>query len=82
MPELLFEGPLNYISYIKAMIKMIGKTIQGQDKISLGKKAENQIDDYELVLQKAECDIKRHIRVSYITKPSWGGVDSFWRNRV
>ena len=71
MPELLVESPLNYISYIKAMVHMIGKTMKEQDKISLGRKAEKQIDDYELVLQKAECDIKRHIRVSSITKSSW-----------
>lgn len=43
-------------------MQLVGKTIREQEKVVLLGQ-EKQVEDYELILQKAEGDLKRHIRV-------------------
>ena len=60
--EKIEEDPLDVIKSIKSLLQLVGKTIREQEKVILLHQ-DKQIEDYELILQKAEGDIKRHIRV-------------------
>lgn len=62
--EKIEEDPIDVIKSIKALLQLVGKTIREQDKIVLLSQ-DKQVEDYELILQKAEGDLKRHIRVYF-----------------
>jgi len=44
---------------------MVARTLREQDKVDLKNSQGQKNEDYELLLQKAEGDIKRYIRVEY-----------------
>ena len=46
---------------------MVGRTLREQDKVDLKNSQGKKNEDYELLLQKAEGDIKRYIRVIFFS---------------
>jgi len=57
------EDPNDVIQSIKYILQMVARTLKEQDKVDLKNSQGKKNEDYELLLQKAECDIKRYIRV-------------------
>ena len=58
------SDPVEVAKAIREILQMLQKTLKEQEQVNL-LNVENKRDiDYELLLQKAERDIKKHIRVT------------------
>lgn len=57
------SDPVEVAKAIRGILQLLQKTLKEQEQVNL-LNVENRKDiDYELLLQKAEGDIKKHIRV-------------------
>lgn len=53
------------IDSIKGILQMLMKTMKEQEQVSLKNSQGKKEEDYELIVQKAEGEIKRYIRVIF-----------------
>ncbi len=60
--EKVEKEPDETVKSIKTLVKLIARTMQEQETVGFRKN--DVLDDYELMLQRSEADIKKHIRVN------------------